>query len=130
MSSTRMLEVPVLRKALIYAFRYTTPLTMTITEAGVDQALRDPLLLDGFHTSLDIMNRFYKASLTYTKEQWNTDVIGNEEIIDFLFHYFEPTIPEGKCSSSSAEPLFELKPPLFSVRLIQQAEIEPMEVDM
>lgn len=116
--STRVLDIPIYRKALIYAFQMKTPRMQWLSPHFIRRQLRNPEMFQEFQEALRLMNAFYKQvniDFNWEIEEWNSEVKNNPYVINFLYNYCKPNIANGRCGSSDAEAIFDLKPPLFKI---------------
>ena len=89
--SRRLFEVPVYRKALIYAFKMITPTSDKYTyKYSMDylrSLLKQQVLFTEFQHALHCLNEHLNEHLVvppWTEEEWNTEVVDNPLVIDFL----------------------------------------------
>ena len=121
-----LLENPLYRKALIYAFQLTTPSQQVLSKDFIHRQLHQTKVYEEFLQALQLVNMYYKPSPPLeerTWQQWLTDA--NDEVVSFLMDYCQPYIAQGKCSRSEvAEAIFDLLPPLLKIE--KHSMEEPM----
>ena len=114
---TRILEEPVLRKALIHTFVIKSSSTARTTSLGIETTLKQSETFWEFQNALGMTNAFYKTMKTLTKEEWCSDVIDNVYVIDFLYCYFN--------RNTKQKTVFQMKPSSFK----SSRQEEPMDID-
>ena len=121
-----LLENPLYRKSLIYAFILTTPSHQVLSKNFIQQQLHQPRVHEEFLQALQLVNAYYKTSPPLEKRTWQQWIIDTDDnVITFLMDYCKPYIEKGKCSRSEvAEAIFDLLPPLLKIE--KHSMEEPM----
>ena len=81
--STRVLDVPIYRRALVYAFKMITPTQPILSVNGIYGQLRKYELFDEFQQAFQQLSGKEQVQ-PWTAQDWITEVIDNPVVVHFL----------------------------------------------